>query len=63
MMCHSAFNSFFGLRDFIHFFTYLSVDQEVISPQSVVMALEQNFSGTKHFDEILEAFLQIVSYF
>uniref|UniRef100_A0A1X7VIM8 Uncharacterized protein n=1 Tax=Amphimedon queenslandica TaxID=400682 RepID=A0A1X7VIM8_AMPQE len=57
MMSIPDFSSFFGLRDFIHFFTYLSSDQQ-ISPESVVKALEQNFSGTEHFDEILCAFLE-----
>ena len=61
MMNVPAFSSFFGLRDFIHFFTYLSTNQKVISPESVVKALEENFSGTEHFDQILRAFLEIVS--
>lgn len=61
MMSQEAFSSFFGLRDFIHFFTYLSADEQIISPQSVVEALEQNFSGTDHFEIILKAFLEIVS--
>ena len=64
MMHLPVYNSFFGLRDFIYFFTALNTTgQQIISPQSVVMALEQNFSGTKKFDEILKAFLEIVSLF
>lgn len=64
MMNLPVYNSFFGLRDFIYFFTALNTTgQQIISPQSVVMALEQNFSGTSKFDELLKAFLGIVSFF
>ncbi|XP_019858199.1 PREDICTED: uncharacterized protein LOC100640592 [Amphimedon queenslandica] len=61
MMNLPVYNSFFGLRDFICFFTALNTTgQQIISPQSVVMALEQNFSGTNKFDELLKAFLGII---
>lgn len=63
MMTKTAFKTFFGLRDFIHFFTYLGKNcgrDEFLSPQSVLTSLEQNFNGTMHFNEILKAFLHEV---
>ena len=63
MMRKHALKNFFGLRDFIHFFTYLGRNKkELLSPQSVLTALEQNFNGKPaYFNEILRAFLQVVN--
>ena len=62
MMKKRALKNFFGLRDFIHFFTYLGRNiKEFLSPQSVLTALEQNFNGMPAcLNEILRAFLQVV---
>ena len=57
---------FFGLRDFIHFFTYLgrskSHPEDVIRPQAVMEALEHNFNGTKDFHVIVQFFFKAVSF-
>ena len=60
-----AFRAFYGLRDFIHFFSYLQRHQdayhEVITPQTVMQALERNFNGSDQFESICECFLQEVT--
>ena len=63
MMAKPELKDFFGLRDFIHFFTYLSQvksENDIISPEAIVQSLEHNFNGTTHFQEILRAFLEVV---
>lgn len=58
------FAKFFGLRDFIHFINYLrnKRDQnQYLSPQVVVEALERNFNGSEEFESICEKFLQAIS--
>ena len=63
MMTEPELKDFFGLRDFIHFFTYLSQvksENDIISPEAIVQSLEHNFNGTAHFQEILRAFLEVV---
>lgn len=53
-------NTFFGLRDFIHFCAYLRRSQESLTPQLVISALERNFNGSKHFGLISRYFLERV---
>ena len=53
-------NTFFGLRDFIHFCAYLRRSQETLTPQLVISALERNFNGSKHFGLISRYFLERV---
>ena len=53
-------NSFFGLRDFIHFCAYLRRSQDSITPQLVINALERNFNGSKHFGDVSRYFLERV---
>ena len=63
MMTEPELKDFFGLRDFIHFFTYLSQvksENDIISPEAIVQSLEHNFNGTAHFQVILRAFLEVV---
>jgi hypothetical protein len=57
----APYKDYFGLRDFIHFFTYLGREKDdFLSPQSITTSIEQNFNGTPHFDFILKAFLEVV---
>ena len=63
LMRRQKFKQFFGLRDFIHFISYLKRKRrEMLSPQLVVEALERNFNGVskKDFDSILKIFLHRV---
>ena len=59
-----AFRAFYGLRDFIHFFTYLQrrkrSDDEVATPQMIMQAIERNFNGSVQFKSICECFLKEV---
>lgn len=55
---------FFGLRDFIHFISYLRRNREqMLSPELVMKALERNFNGVKPevFERICTYFLSAVS--
>ena len=55
---------FFGLRDFIHFISYLRHKRhEMLSPQLVMEGLERNFNGIekRQFFWICQVFLQSVS--
>ena len=64
LMKQDKYRKFFGLRDFIHFISYLKRKQDwMLSPQLVVKALERNFNGLskKDFDFICQLFLQGVS--
>ena len=63
MMTEPELKDFFGLRDFIHFFTYLSQLKSetcITSPETIVQSLEHNFNGSAYFQEILRAFLEVV---
>ena len=60
MMTKKYYNRYFyGLRDAIHFFTYLARELYII-PVNVTEAVERNFNGTKYNNEILSFFLKEV---
>ena len=64
LMKNPKFCSFFGLRDFIHFISYLRRKRmEMLSPQLVMEALERNFNGVnkEDFVYICKLFLRVVS--
>ena len=53
----SRFKNLFGLRDFIHFVTYLRCKRkEFLNAQLVLEALERNFNGTVNFKELCDIF-------
>ena len=61
IMKDEKFSTFFGLRDFIQFLSYIRRMQErkiSLSPQLVMHALERNFNGHVEFDHISELFLR-----
>ena len=60
MKSSSDFSKFFGLRDFIHFVSYLRRKRlkNPWSKELVLNALERNFNGFKDFEAIVEKFLQ-----
>ena len=63
IMRNTRFSSFFGLRDFIHFISYLRRKRmEMLSPQLVMEALERNFNGVskEEFNYICKLFLRVV---
>ena len=61
LMTKSEFRQYFGLRDFIHFVSYLRRHQNEMLTQQVVMeALERNFNGSDNFDKICNTFLKMV---
>ena len=63
IMARENFKTFFGLRDFIHFISYLRRKKHsMLSPQLVMEAVERNFNGVKeqYFQQICELFLQAV---
>ena len=53
-------NTFFGLRDFIHFCAYLRRSEKPISPELVIRSLERNFNGSNHFGVMSRYFLERV---
>ena len=64
VMNKQQFKQFFGLRDFIHFISYLRRKRlQMLSPQLVMEALERNFNGVESipFKGICKAFLRTVS--
>ena len=64
IMQKPKYKSFFGLRDFIHFISYLRRKRmEMLSPQLVMEALERNFNGfsSECFNYICKLFLRPVS--
>ena len=64
LMTKPEFSQYFGLRDFIHFVSYLRrrLDHGQIFNQQLVMeALERNFNGSNNFEEICNKFLKTVS--
>ena len=56
------FRAFYGLRDFIHFFTYLQhcKRNNKVPPQVIMQAIERNFNGSDQFKSICECFLNEV---
>jgi len=57
----AEFKNLFGLRDFIHFATYLRRKQShFLDAQLVIQSLERNFNGTKRFADICQIFLSKV---
>jgi hemicentin len=63
IMKDSRFSSFFGLRDFIHFISYLRRRRmEMLSPQLIMEAVERNFNGVskEDFNSICKLFLRVV---
>ena len=59
------FRNFFGLRDFIHFLSYLYRklnEKEFIEPKDVAEAVERNFNG-KYFDSLVRHFLSMVCFY
>ena len=62
LMKHKAVNTFFGLRDFIHFVNYFRRRrQNTLNAQVVMEALERNFNGSDEFEVICKQFLATVS--
>ena len=62
LMTVDEFGNFFGLRDFIHFISYLRRHREQtteLSPRLVLNALERNFNGisSKRFSSVANLFL------
>ena len=61
LMTKPDFSQFFGLRDFIHFVSYLRRHRDqMLTSQLVMEALERNFNGSDSFDEICSTFLNKV---
>ena len=63
LMTKPEFSQYFGLRDFIHFVSYLRrqrAHDQVLTPQLVMKALERNFNGSDKFDKICNTFLKMV---
>ena len=58
------FNSIFGLRDIMHFFSYirkrLHTDVPAIPPEMLVQSLQRNFSGLPNFQQLAIDFLSQV---
>lgn len=64
LMNDSQLKDFFGLRDFIHFISYLRRKRhQMLSPQLVMEAVERNFNGVESskFHQIRKLFLRAVS--
>ncbi len=58
LMTNREWMSFFGLRDFIYFLTYLRCKyQSRITYTAVLAALERNFGGTPDFSKIRQLFI------
>ena len=63
LMVRSEFSQYFGLRDFIHFVSYLRrwrAHDRLLTPQLVMEALERNFNGSDNFKMICNTFLGMV---
>ena len=61
LMTKPEFSQYFGLRDFIHFVSYLRRRRtQVLTPQLVMEALERNFNGSDTFEKICKTFLNMV---
>ena len=64
IMSSIDFQKFFGLRDFIHFISYLRRKKYgIITSQLVMEAIERNFNGVEevYFEKICQLFLSSVS--
>ena len=60
---HPEFQKLFGLRDFIHFVTYLRrKNRRCLDAQLMLEGLERNFNGSKKFDELCQIFFNEVSF-
>ena len=66
-MLQKEFNSIFGLRDILHFFSHirrkLSIDEHFIPPAVILSSLQRNFSGGSNFHLLAEDFLSKVYFF
>ena len=63
LMTKPEFSQYFGLRDFIHFVSYLRrqrTNDHLLTPQLVMKALERNFNGSDQFEKICNTFLKMV---
>jgi len=61
LMKNSEFRQYFGLRDFIHFVSYLRKRRyKMLTSQLVMEALERNFNGSDNFEKICNTFLKMV---
>ena len=61
LMNKPEFNQYFGLRDFIHFVSYLRRRRgQMLTIQLVMEALERNFNGSDNFKMICDTFLGMV---
>ena len=61
LMTKPEFSQYFGLRDFIHFVSYLRRRRtQMLTPQLVMEALERNFNGSDNFEKICKTFLNMV---
>ena len=61
LMTKEDFKQYFGLRDFMHFLSYLRRHRnKILTPQLVMEALERNFNGISNFDKICDIFLSKV---
>ena len=60
IMVKEHFRKFFGLRDFIHFISYIRRHCGELTPERVLNALERNFNGLEqdNFRSIAETFLK-----
>ena len=62
IVCHKKLRKLFGLRDFIHFVTYLRCNRKyLLDAQLIVEALERNFNGSGSFEDIYKIFFEKVS--
>ena len=64
LMTETEFSQYFGLRDFIHFVSYLRrylAHGQIFNPQLVMRSLERNFNGSSNFEEICNIFLKKVN--
>ena len=64
LILDKEFRYMYGLRDFIHFVTYLRRHRGEISSiddQLILKALERNFNGSERFNDICEIFFKAVS--
>ena len=58
---HKQFRKYFGLRDFIHFVTYLHRRRKLALDEPLILeALERNFNGSQNFKHICQIFSQKV---
>ena len=68
-ICHMIkshdFRKYYGIRDFIRFFTYLQrrkrSNDEVVTPQMIMQAIERNFNVSDQFKSMCGCFLKEVS--